>query len=382
MPSNPIIQGWCPGALRPMMSGDGLVVRVRMQGGRITSDELKTIAALSDQFGNGVIDVTRRANLQIRGVSAVGHKGLTSELRKLGVIDADVFLESRRNIVMTPLRDPESNAILDMLTALLPDLPELSGKFGFAIDTGLHAVLQDTSCDIRIERTEKGKLLLRLDGMAHGIVTSKNALPDQIKSIATWFATHGLDSGRGRMATLIKRGVRPEGFDAATAPRAQHDFAKAGPLWGGMLMACAYGQMPSSAARALVQLKSDILITPWRALFVPDYAQQVEIKDLISDPNDPRLQIAVCPGAPMCPQALGETRGLANKIAPHLPPSRMLHISGCAKGCAAHTKTEITLTAQANGYDLIHHGRASDAATKTALSLATLTATPEIIFEG
>ena len=23
------VQGWCPGALRPMMSGDGLVVRVR-----------------------------------------------------------------------------------------------------------------------------------------------------------------------------------------------------------------------------------------------------------------------------------------------------------------------------------------------------------------
>ena len=27
--SAPVIQGWCPGALRPMMSGDGLVVRVR-----------------------------------------------------------------------------------------------------------------------------------------------------------------------------------------------------------------------------------------------------------------------------------------------------------------------------------------------------------------
>ena len=26
----PIVQGWCPGALRPMLSGDGLVVRVRL----------------------------------------------------------------------------------------------------------------------------------------------------------------------------------------------------------------------------------------------------------------------------------------------------------------------------------------------------------------
>ena len=28
--SAPIVQGWCPGAHRPMMSGDGLVVRVRL----------------------------------------------------------------------------------------------------------------------------------------------------------------------------------------------------------------------------------------------------------------------------------------------------------------------------------------------------------------
>ena len=27
--SKPVVQGWCPGAHRPMMSGDGLVVRVR-----------------------------------------------------------------------------------------------------------------------------------------------------------------------------------------------------------------------------------------------------------------------------------------------------------------------------------------------------------------
>lgn len=36
--SVPIIQGWCPGALRPMASGDGLVVRIRLPGGRMTPD--------------------------------------------------------------------------------------------------------------------------------------------------------------------------------------------------------------------------------------------------------------------------------------------------------------------------------------------------------
>ena len=30
------IKGWCPGALRPMQSGDGLVVRIRPPTGRLT----------------------------------------------------------------------------------------------------------------------------------------------------------------------------------------------------------------------------------------------------------------------------------------------------------------------------------------------------------
>ena len=30
------IKGWCPGALRPMQSGDGLVTRIRPPLGRLT----------------------------------------------------------------------------------------------------------------------------------------------------------------------------------------------------------------------------------------------------------------------------------------------------------------------------------------------------------
>ena len=33
------IKGWCPSALRPMQSGDGLVVRVRPRGGRLSAEQ-------------------------------------------------------------------------------------------------------------------------------------------------------------------------------------------------------------------------------------------------------------------------------------------------------------------------------------------------------
>ena len=63
------IKGWCPGALRPMLSGDGLVVRVRPYGGRLDATQAAGLADLAERYGNGLIDVTSRANLQIRGVS-------------------------------------------------------------------------------------------------------------------------------------------------------------------------------------------------------------------------------------------------------------------------------------------------------------------------
>ena len=62
-------KGWCPGALRPMETGDGLIARVRASGGRLTLDQAATIAAAARACGNGVLALSARANLQIRGVS-------------------------------------------------------------------------------------------------------------------------------------------------------------------------------------------------------------------------------------------------------------------------------------------------------------------------
>ena len=46
----------------------------------------------------------------------------------------------------------------------------------------------------------------------------------------------------------------------------------------------------------------------------------------------------------------------------------LLHVSGCAKGCARPAPTAATLTGTANGYDLIVAGRASDAPAWAGLS--------------
>ena len=48
----------------------------------------------------------------------------------------------------------------------------------------------------------------------------------------------------------------------------------------------------------------------------------------------------------------------------------ILHVSGCAKGCARPAATAATFTATAKGYDLIVGGRAGDPPVRRGLSRA------------
>src|ERR1700761_6539096 len=67
--ASPLIRGWCPGALRPMASGDGLIVRLRISGGILSTRIASEIARWAARWGNGHIDLTGRGNLQLRGLS-------------------------------------------------------------------------------------------------------------------------------------------------------------------------------------------------------------------------------------------------------------------------------------------------------------------------
>ena len=49
----PRIKGWCPGAWRPMASGDGLLVRVRPPLGRLTRHQMLALCEAAETFGSG-----------------------------------------------------------------------------------------------------------------------------------------------------------------------------------------------------------------------------------------------------------------------------------------------------------------------------------------
>lgn len=359
------IKGWCPGALRPMASGDGLVVRVRPPLGRLTPAQAAAIAAAAVAHGSGVVDLSARANLQLRGVTEASHAPLIDDLRKHGLIDPDIETESLRNLIVTPFRDDQTVAQAATLTAALARMPRLPGKFGFALDTGLRPVLTGASVDIRVERATDGRLILRPEGLPFGKPVTDLAA-DAI-AMAEWFvAKGGVADGRGRMAALIARGIVPEGCDTAPAVPLQRHEAGLHP--DGALVALAFGQMQAETLQALADLGHEIRPTPWRMLFLAGANSLPAIPGLITDPADPILRVTACTGAPACPQGLGETRKLARALVAHLPEGQSLHLSGCAKGCAHPGAAPLTLTATAKGYDLIRNGTAHDKPSLSGLS--------------
>jgi len=378
------IKGWCPGALRPMRSGDGLVVRIRPHGGRLSQAQAAGIADMAGRFGSGLMDVTNRANLQIRGVSDAGHAPLIAELARLDLIDADPDAEALRNIVVTPFwikGDDTASLVTELELALVARRLPLPVKFGFAVDCGAARALADTSADIRIERDATGGLIVRADGAALGCPVARSDAATVALDLAEWFiASGGVTNGRGRMAAHLAIGATlPVGSTGVASPARTMPSPRPGLLAGGALVGFAFGQLQAATLRALAKQADGLRLTPWRMIFAEGLRDMPEGDGLVTAADDPILRVIACSGAPSCKEAHAETRALAAELAAHIPADSRLHVSGCAKGCAHPGPAPLTLVATADGFDLVRDGSARDVPALRGLHREQIVAEPSLL---
>ncbi len=340
-----------------MLAGDGWLVRVRPHAGRLTRLQAAGIAALAGRHGNSSIDLTSRANLQLRGVTEGALPALIQGLGDLGLLDDDPEAESRRNIVVTPLWN-DGDGTLELAQALADalkgaDAPALPPKFGFAIDCGESAVLRSTAADIRIERGVAG-LIVRAGGLPTGAALSVE------EAVACAMER----AGRLARDDARAHGPRPSHVERLDAwPPAA---ARVGRVAQGWLAGVEFGQLPAATLAELAAC-GPLRITPWRMLLVEGLTVAPALPGLIHRADDPLLRVVACSGAPSCRQGVAATRPLARSLAAQVAPGELLHVSGCAKGCA-HPADAMTLVATPAGFDLIRQGRASSAPDLVALA--------------
>lgn len=363
--SAPVVKGWCPGAHRPMMSGDGLVVRVRPRLARLDRVQALGLCQLARRFGSGFFDLTNRANLQIRGVGAADHDALLQGLAALDLLDPDPALERRRNLLVTPfwhhgdVTERLARALLDAL----PDLPDMPAKAGFAIDTGERPILTGASADFRFERGGSG-IILRADGCPKGRPATEDTALDALADLMEWFGARRSPDLR-RMAQVVARHDLPRGW-ATTAPAPQALQPQPGPHAMGPLLGAGFGQIDAALLEQTLRQghATGLRVTPWRLFLLEGADPHAEVP-FITDPGDPLLGVHACAGAPFCPQATVETRDLARRLAGRVAGG--LHVSGCPKGCALPRAAPLTLVGRGGRFDLVLNGAPWDAPRRRGL---------------
>lgn len=361
------VKGWCPGAYRPMMSGDGLIVRVRPRLGRITRAQVLGLCDVSQRFGSGIIDLTSRANLQLRGIDDDQYDAVLTQLFGLDLLDATPDMEGRRNILTTPDwgADDLTTRLHDALVVRLGEFPNLPAKMGFAIDTGVTPLLTDASADIRLERGTDDALVVRADGLAQGRTVTETTAIDVVLELAQWF--HDMASlGIRRMARLVSETAMP-GIWCDTPSRPSGVRPVPGRVGANHIYGAPFGSINSAALCSLIKDTNAqaLRCTPWR-LFVLEDARDCPAHGFITAPGDPLLYAHACPGQPACASATVDTRALARALAPHHPDG--LHVSGCAKGCAHPHACDTTFVGHGGVYDLIKQGAPWDAPCQLGLS--------------
>lgn len=382
-------RGWCPGALRPMPSGDGLLLRVRPRAGAFSTEALGAIARTAARCGSGEIDLTNRGNLQLRGIGEDTYSHAVALLKEAELLDDEAGAESVRNVVVDPLSgvDPARANLRHVAARLEESLSldqrfwSLPGKFGFSL-SGSHRpwVGGEPAADIMVWVTSDGGLAIGLDGDLTSVAcTSEDGVHGLLLRLAKVFLDiQADDPGLIRMKDATAQFGSAEIFARAkvmaTASSIKMERTSV-PLVGVLGkpgfaagIGLPFGRIRAGELQTLCRAARDLEVEkvhtgPGRALVFPagfDAAivlvAEAENFDLITSPEDVRLLIDVCPGAPACRNATTDTRRDAQNIIATLNGAlmgRSLHISGCEKGCARPGAAALTLVARNGLYDII-----------------------------
>ena len=267
--------GWCPSALRPMPVEDGLLLRIRTVLNELTAEQAHGIADLATRFGNGIIELTTRSNLQIRGVTDGAFAALIDGLERLGLLAIDRSPSARINLVLDPFRGTPANDAQTLSARLLAaglaaaEFAALPHKFGFTVDAGPGRHLARISGDIRIE-AHGDTLIVRAGHAALGAPARDRAeAVGKALDLARWFlAAGGVGAdGRGRMRALIAKGARPpEPLTGTLAPNPAAPLPDARGAWH----AAADGRLtPDRLHRIADSARGPIRLTPFRAFYLP-----------------------------------------------------------------------------------------------------------------
>lgn len=392
-------------------AADGAVARIRVPGGILTAAQLRRLGAAATALGSGVIELTSRANVQVRGLDAEGEAAFASGMAAAGLLPSATH-ERVRNILASPMAGLDGRGLievaplvheLDHALCARPALAGLPGRFLFALDDGrgdmtpLGADVAFVPIPVPAGGEEVVGALL-LAGEDRGLrVALTRAVPAMMAAAEAFLAERTaqnstawrmaeLDDGPATIATRLGdfAGVTPPGH---LTPLPDLSDMSAPPLLGlvsrperraTLVVMPPLGRLTTAQAYALATAAEagdgEIRLTPWRGAIVPgisgadadSWLSRLAATGLVTDPASAWTGVTACTGRPGCAKSLSDVQADAAsstaraglplidaQTAGVLP----VHWAGCERQCGRPTGRAVLVVGTGHGYRVDADGR-------------------------
>ncbi len=365
-------------------AADGPLARVRLPGGLLTGAQLAALRGLAQRWGDGHLELTSRANVQLRALTGVPPGELAAALWAAGLLPSQSH-ELVRNITASPVPSPTVRARIASLDARLcanPELAALPGRFLFGLDDGHGDVALSADVAAVPDGSAVGVLFAGQDA---GLRVPPGRTVDALLAAAHAFLAVRAGSGAWRVrelpdgpdemarrtAAALGLGLGPRRLHVRPAPR-----RLVGPLSRAAGALVPLGRLGPGRLDAL-EAAGQLVVTAQRGVIVADLAPP-EIEPwlaalagagLVVEPGSRWVGVTTCAGRPGCAKALADVRadaaaglppagGLAaglpgaGGLAAGLPAAGALgvHWVGCARGCGSPAGDHVRVEATGDGY--------------------------------
>ena len=391
----------CPGLLRIVHALDGGICRVKLAGGQLHSHQARAIAEAASHCASGVLELTNRSNLQIRGVRSGCENTLIAQLLDAGLGPRNLAADDVRNLMLSPAAGLDRAALWDtrplatQILALLENSPELhalSAKFALQLDGGESLAMLQHPHDLWLSA-----LPGEPQWLAFGLAGSPSAPALAAVPVEHGLAlVHGVLSvflqlagpGQNRMRQVVSslpvaafiehlqaRLPFPLRRDQAVAHWRRPEVPCRAPMGliaqqqAGLQMVAAAARLGRISANQLLALAdlaeqygdASLRLTPWQGLLLPNIPaaaadavlQALAELDLLTDTREPLGHLIACSGSAGCAKGLTDSKADALHLAERLRASTArphVHISACPRSCAAAHTAPFTLLASSAGH--------------------------------
>ena len=409
-------RGACPGLSAPMPTGDGLLVRL-LPTGTLPLAAFAALCQAARACGNGVIEVTSRGSIQVRGLNEASAADFADTVAAL-----DIAADDGVPVLCDPLAGLDAGEIFDSaslaaelrrIIAQSARATKLSPKVSVVIDGGGAIGLGTVAADIRLRaQALRGEVALHVSIGGDEARAAGLGHVRPMHGVETVLRLLDVIAQRGRNARArdVVAAEGPQAFRSAISDfllsaepvpdlrlRGNERNGTAGAAIGKLSLGngeCAigigltFGHAEAGSLERLIEAAraaeaTGLRTAPGRALLAiglsqktaPAFAEAAERLGFITRADDPRRKVIACAGAPICASAHIASRALAPAIASSAAPRLgTIYISGCAKGCAHSGAAVLTVVGMPEGCALIANGTVRDTpfavAAKNELSAA------------